>query len=186
MPTLSQPRADYVIGAKPFAEQYVLAALIEQRLRGAAAVGDARRDGLGSSVIFNALAAGEIDAYVDYSGTIWTNQMHRSDVKPRAEVLAEMTRWLEREHGITVLGGLGFENAYALAMPRAARAGARHPLARRSRRPRAELFDRRRLRILRPAGMGRRSARPTASPSASSARCSRSSCIRRRRAARST
>ena len=25
----------------------------------------------------------EIDAYVDYSGTIWTNQMHRSDVPPR-------------------------------------------------------------------------------------------------------
>ena len=64
-------------------------------------------------------AAGEIDAYVDYSGTIWTNQMHRNDVKPRAEVLAEMTAWLEREHGIKLLGGLGFENAYALAMPRA-------------------------------------------------------------------
>jgi len=32
-PNLSQLRATYVIGAKPFAEQYVLAALIEQRLR---------------------------------------------------------------------------------------------------------------------------------------------------------
>ena len=55
--------------------------------------------------------------------------MHRSDVKPRAEVLAEMAAWLEREHGITMLGGLGFENAYALAMPRAARRSARHPHA---------------------------------------------------------
>jgi osmoprotectant transport system permease protein len=45
--------------------------------------------------------------------------MHRNDVKPRAEVLAEMAKWLEREHKITMLGGLGFENAYALAMPRA-------------------------------------------------------------------
>jgi osmoprotectant transport system permease protein len=45
--------------------------------------------------------------------------MHRNDVKPRAEVLAEVAAWLEREHGIKMLGGLGFENAYALAMPRA-------------------------------------------------------------------
>ncbi len=45
--------------------------------------------------------------------------MHRTDVKPRAEVLAEMAAWLDREHKIKVLGGLGFENAYALAMPRA-------------------------------------------------------------------
>jgi osmoprotectant transport system permease protein len=45
--------------------------------------------------------------------------MHRSEVKPRAEVLAEMAAWLEREHKIKMLGGLGFENAYALAMPRA-------------------------------------------------------------------
>jgi osmoprotectant transport system permease protein len=118
IPTLSQARPTYAIGAKPFAEQYVLAALIEQRLREAGLTA-ATRDGLGSAVIFNALRSGEIDAYVDYSGTIWTNQMHRTDVKPRAEVLAEMSQWLAREHGIKMLGGLGFENAYALAMPKA-------------------------------------------------------------------
>jgi osmoprotectant transport system permease protein len=117
VPTLSQPRATYAIGAKPFIEQYVLASLIEQRLRDRG-LSAATREGLGSSVIFNALRAGEIDTYVDYSGTIWTNQMQRSDVKARAEVLAEMAAWLEREHNIKLLGGLGFENAYALAMPK--------------------------------------------------------------------
>jgi len=117
IPTLSQPRATYAIGAKPFTEQYVLAALIEQRLREAGLTATTR-EGLGSSVIFNALRANEIDAYVDYSGTIWTNQMHRTDVKPRAEVIAEMAAWLTREHNIKLLGGLGFENAYALAMPK--------------------------------------------------------------------
>ena len=116
-PSLSQPRATYTIGAKPFAEQYILAALMQQRLR-EAGLSAATREGLGSSVIFNALRAGEIDAYVDYSGTIWANQLHRTDVKPRAEVLAEIAKWLEREHGITMLGGLGFENAYALAISR--------------------------------------------------------------------
>jgi len=117
IPTLSQPRATYAIGAKPFTEQYVLAALIEQRLREAGLTATTR-EGLGSSVIFNALRANEIDAYVDYSGTIWTNQMHRTDVKPRAEVIAEMAAWLTREHNIKLHGGLGFENAYALAIPK--------------------------------------------------------------------
>ena len=35
VPGLSRPHATYLIGAKPFAEQYILAALIEQRLRAA-------------------------------------------------------------------------------------------------------------------------------------------------------
>jgi osmoprotectant transport system permease protein len=72
---------------------------------------------LGSSVVFNALATGEIDVYVDYSGTLWANQLKRADVKPPAEVLAEVTKELEAQYGIKVLGSLGFENAYALAMP---------------------------------------------------------------------
>jgi osmoprotectant transport system permease protein len=117
LPVAARPSARYAVGAKTFAEQYVLAALIEQRLAGAG-LAAARRDGLGSSVIFRALAAGEIDTYVDYTGTIWSNEMRRTDVQPRSEVLAEVTRWLQARHGVAVLGELGFENAYALAMPR--------------------------------------------------------------------
>jgi osmoprotectant transport system permease protein len=117
VPTLQTTAATYTVGAKTFSEQYVLAALLQQRLNANGLRAD-RRDGLGSSVIFNALAANEIDAYVDYSGTIWANQMNRTAVKPRAEVLREVAAWLREQHGITMLGGLGFENAYALAMPR--------------------------------------------------------------------
>jgi osmoprotectant transport system permease protein len=114
-PGFSQQRATYIIGTKPFTEQYVLAALIAQRL-GDNGLSATTREGLGSAVIFDALRASEIDVYVDYSGTIWTNQMRRGDVKPRAEVLAEMKDWLKREPGIVLIGGLGFENAYALIM----------------------------------------------------------------------
>ncbi len=53
---------------------------------------------------------------MEYTGTIWANQMQRSDVKSRDEILREVTAWLKERHGITVAGGLGFENAYALAM----------------------------------------------------------------------
>jgi osmoprotectant transport system permease protein len=117
LPQFGRSQGTYVIGAKPFTEQYVLAALIEQRLE-ANGLTAQRRDGLGSSVIFNALSSGEIDSYVDYSGTIWANEMKRTDIKPRPEVLAEVARWLKAERGIRMLGALGFENAYALAMPR--------------------------------------------------------------------
>lgn len=116
-PSYGRVDATYVIGTKPFAEQYVLAALIGDRLA-AAGLSSERRDGLGSAVIFKALATGDIDVYVDYSGTVWADEMHRSDVKPRAQVLADVKQWLEQRHGIRMLGTLGFENAYALAMTR--------------------------------------------------------------------
>jgi osmoprotectant transport system permease protein len=117
VPNMLRGSGGYVIGAKPFAEQYILAALMEDRLR-AKGYAVTRRDGLGSAVILDALAAGDVDAYVEYSGTIWANQMQRSDVRPRAEVLAEVAQWLKARHGIEMLGGLGFENAYALALTR--------------------------------------------------------------------
>ena len=44
--------------------------------------------------------------------------MHESSVKPRAEVLRDVSAWLRKTHGVRMLGALGFENAYALAMPR--------------------------------------------------------------------
>jgi osmoprotectant transport system permease protein len=111
-----------VVGTKNFEEQYILGALIEDRLR-AAGYSTVRRDGLGSTVIFDALAAGEVDAYVDYSGTVWADDMKRRDRPGRQAVLVQMTDWLMRTHGIRCVGPLGFENAYAFAM-RPARAAA--------------------------------------------------------------
>ena len=90
--------------------------------------------------------------------------MHRTDVKPRAEVLAEMAAWLEREHGVTMLGGARLRERLCAgdAAERAPQALGIRTIADLA-RPRAEPVDRRRLRVLRPAGMGRRSARPMAS-----------------------
>jgi osmoprotectant transport system permease protein len=116
-PSYGRVQATYRVGAKTFTEQYILAALIQQRLL-ANGLSSSRRDGLGSTVIFEALAAGEIDVYVDYSGTIWANHMRRTDTRSRPEVLAEVGQWLKAERGIAMLGSLGFENAYALAMRR--------------------------------------------------------------------
>ncbi|HEY3779348.1 MAG TPA: ABC transporter permease/substrate-binding protein [Rhizomicrobium sp.] len=104
-----------VVGTKGFEEQYILGALIEDRLR-KGGIPTARRDGLGSTVIFDALAAGDIDVYVDYSGTVWADDMKRRDQPPRQVLLDEMCAWLARMRGIRCVGPLGFENAYAFAM----------------------------------------------------------------------
>ena len=114
-PSISRPAATYVIGTKPFAEQYILAALIEMRLREAGMTAR-RREGLGSAVIFEALRANEIDVYVDYSGTIWSNQLRRTDARPRLDMLAEIRANLQERYAITTTGPLGFQNSYALAM----------------------------------------------------------------------
>ncbi len=116
-PMIGRADALVVIGAKNFEEQYILSALIADHLD-RAGVRSALRSDLGSTIIFRALAAGNIDAYVDYSGTIWANEMHRTDSPGRPVVLKQLADWLAHKHKIVDLGSLGFENAYVLAMRR--------------------------------------------------------------------
>jgi osmoprotectant transport system permease protein len=116
VPSTARAPSTYVVGAKTFGEQYVLSALIAQRLR-AAGLSATSREGLGSNVIYEALVSGDIDVYVDYSGTLWANQFHHSEIKPRQELLTELKSALARQN-VTLVGELGFENAYALVMPR--------------------------------------------------------------------
>jgi osmoprotectant transport system permease protein len=117
MPSMARAKTSYVVGAKTFTEQYILSSLIAQRLQ-AAGLPASRREGLGSNVIFEALASGDIDAYIDYSGTLWVNQLKHVDIKPRKELLNDLTAELKNKYGISLIGELGFENAYALVMPR--------------------------------------------------------------------
>jgi len=115
LPLIGAARPAYVVGAKNFGEQFILAELMSSRIE-ALGYGVRRRESLGSAVAFRALAGGDIDAYVDYSGTLWTNVLGRSDTPPRAHMLAELTRALREKFGVEVLGSLGFENAYVFAM----------------------------------------------------------------------
>jgi len=109
--------APVVIGAKSFTEQYVLAELLAGWLDREAGAPARVLGSLGSTVLFDALRAGEIDVYADYTGTLWATILGRSGPSPgRAAVLAEVRRALAEQHGITVAAALGFENAYALAM----------------------------------------------------------------------
>ncbi len=113
----SDARPVAVIGAKTFTEQYVLAEVIAKRLDDAG-FRTSTRSGMGSQLLFDALSSGAADCYVDYSGTIWANVMQRTDHPPRRQMMTEMKRWLSRERGVALVGRLGFENTYCLAMRR--------------------------------------------------------------------
>jgi osmoprotectant transport system permease protein len=104
-----------VIAAKSFSEQYILAQVIGQRLE-AAGYAVEYRDGLGSAVVHSAVANSSVDISVDYTGTIWTNYLKRTDNPGREAMYAAIRDWEARENGVRVLGRLGFENAYAFAM----------------------------------------------------------------------
>ena len=105
------------IGAKTFTEQYILSEILARRVSAATGIPTRRVPSLGSTVAFDALRSGQIDLYVDYSGTIWATVMKREGLPDdRERVLEEVRLYLESEHGVTLVGALGFENTYALGM----------------------------------------------------------------------
>jgi len=101
------------VGSKAFTEGIVLGEILTSTLR-AAGIDATHRAGLGGTrIVYEALKGGDIDAYVDYTGTI------------SGEILAgrqastdETMRAALREDGIGITGSLGFENTYAIAMRR--------------------------------------------------------------------
>jgi len=104
-----------VIGAKSFSEQYILSRLIGQRLENAGYRVE-YRDGLGSAVVHRAVTTGAIDISVDYTGTLWANELKREDNPGREAMYEAIVEWKERTSDARIFGRLGFENAYAFAM----------------------------------------------------------------------
>jgi osmoprotectant transport system permease protein len=106
-----------VIGAKTFTEQYVLSELLASWIRRETGQPTEIRASLGSTVAYDALASGDIDVYVDYSGTLWATILRRDGKPPgRAQVRDEVARFVAGRDGVLLVANLGFENAYALAM----------------------------------------------------------------------
>ncbi|UAB78647.1 ABC transporter permease/substrate-binding protein [Erythrobacter sp. SCSIO 43205] len=104
-----------IIASKQFSENLILSRLIGSQLEEAGFT-VAYRDGLGSAVVHSAVASSSVDISVDYTGTIWTNEMKRADNPGREAMYETIVQWERANTGIHVLGRLGFENAYAFAM----------------------------------------------------------------------
>lgn len=102
------------VGSKNFNESYLLAEMAAQLLEDAGHT-VRRRFGLGGTLIcFDALRAGEIDLYVEYTGTLSQAILGLpldTDVETLRDALAG--------RDLQLLAPLGFNNTYALAMKRA-------------------------------------------------------------------
>jgi osmoprotectant transport system permease protein len=102
------------VGAKSFTEQLVLAEIVRCALGPGVAV--EVRPSLGTTVAFDGLRAGDLDVYVEYTGTAWTTILEREGAPEREAMQREITAALRRDHRVDVLARLGFENAYALVV----------------------------------------------------------------------
>jgi osmoprotectant transport system permease protein len=113
----TEKNVSLVVGGKSFTEQYILSDLLRDQLV-ATGYEVTLKDGLGSATVFGALSRGEIDCYVDYSGTLWTNVMKRKDAPSQYAMNIDIATHLKQKYGIVCLGTMGFSNDYALAMRR--------------------------------------------------------------------
>jgi len=103
-----------VVGSKRFTESYILGEIACQALT-AAGRACTHRQGLGNTgILEQALAAGEVDLYPEYTGTV-VRAILKKEGNPS---LAELNQWLA-PRGLKAAVPLGFNNTYALAMPEA-------------------------------------------------------------------
>ena len=118
---------EVLIGSKKFTESVILGEVLAGLVADAGLPARHRQALGGTRIVYNALVSGEIDAYVEYSGTL-IHELLRDAGLDRVQDPAERRRLLGerlRRDGILLGGAIGFQNNYALGMtkPRAAELG---------------------------------------------------------------
>lgn len=115
---VARPASEVTVGSKAFTESVILGEMAAQ-LAGSAGARVIHRQGLGGTqVLWNALLAGDIDVYPEYTGTIALEILGAG----KSLAPAEIARTLAAQ-GISMTRPLGFNNTYAI--------GLRHDVARR-------------------------------------------------------
>lgn len=96
-----------VVGSKAFTESVILGEVLTQsaRLEGEA---EHRRSLGGTRILFEALRRGEIDAYVEYTGTLNQELLPGTPIESLEVALGEL--------GLSMTAPLGFNNTYAIGM----------------------------------------------------------------------
>lgn len=97
-----------VVGSKSFTESVVLGEILTQTARLAGADAEHRRQIGGTRILFEALRRGEIDAYVEYTGTLTQELLPGVSPDSIEAALAPL--------GLSMTAPLGFNNTYAIGM----------------------------------------------------------------------
>ena len=103
-----------VVGSKNFTEQLILGEIVAQTIERETGLPVQRRLNLGGTLICDrALLTGDVDVYVEYTGTALTAIFHQPVVKDPAAVIGTV-RELYANTGRTLLAPLGYDNTFAI------------------------------------------------------------------------
>jgi osmoprotectant transport system substrate-binding protein len=106
-----------VIGSKNFTEQVILGELLAQYLEEKTGLHVERRFYLaGTYISHQALLAGRIDAYVEYTGTALTSILKQPVKSDRANVYGQVKREYASRFDLEVMDPLGFNNTFAIVI----------------------------------------------------------------------
>jgi osmoprotectant transport system substrate-binding protein len=120
------PRNHLVVGSKNFTEQLILGEIIAQHIEARTHQPVERKLDLGGTLLAHqALVAGDIDMYPEYTGTAFTNVLKRSGVTDPAVVLEQIRTEYASGFHLDWLDPLGFDNSFAMTI-RGEEARARH------------------------------------------------------------
>lgn len=106
-----------VIGSKNFSEQLILGNMLADLIEDKTDLDVERKLNLGGTqVAFSALKNGNIDMYVDYTGTGLVDILKKDPDKNPDHVYQTVQKEFNQKYGIELLKPLGFNNTYALAV----------------------------------------------------------------------
>lgn len=106
-----------VVGSKNFTEQVVLGELIAQHLEARTGLRVDRRFYLtGTYICHQAILAGRIDLYVEYTGTALTAVLQEAPRGNPSDVYQRVKADYARRFGLEVTEPLGFENTFAIVV----------------------------------------------------------------------
>jgi osmoprotectant transport system permease protein len=108
-----------VIGGKEFTEQDILGHLMAVLIESNSDIKVDLKLSLGGTMIcLNALKAGDLDIYPEYTGTALVGVMKREVINDPQEAYRMVKEYFEREYNIIWLEPFGFNNTYTLTMRR--------------------------------------------------------------------
>jgi glycine betaine/choline ABC-type transport system substrate-binding protein len=106
-----------VIGSKNFTEQIILAEILAQQIESHTSLTVDRRVNLGGTLICQqALRAGQIDIYVEYTGTALTAVLNEKPSGDAAAVYQQVRNEYAEQFGFVVTPPLGFDNTFAMVV----------------------------------------------------------------------
>lgn len=115
--TKANAKDKIVIGSKNFSEQIILGNMLADVIEDKTDIKVERKLNLGGSqVAFSALNKGDIDMYVEYTGTGLVNILKQPPNSNPDQVYHYVQKEFNQKYNIQMLKPLGFNNTYALAV----------------------------------------------------------------------